>query len=525
MIRKGLEEVWGEYQKSVSYCQNINLFETVQRNEDFYVGDQWKGVNAPDLDKPVYNMLQRPVSYLIASIISDNVGIKYSPFEEEADGKELMEMLEGQTRKIMDLAKMNQLLREFLQNSCVDGDGCLHFWFEAKPAKTLEDGRIVNNGLIHAEVLENIHVFFGNTESIVVETQPWILIRYRKGLEELKEWAAENGVDAEMIRADKDTETTNSEHEGEKVTVLRKYWKQNGTVWYLEQTHDVALTKPQDTGMHRYPLVWMPWEKIKNRYHGKAVLDGMIQNQIYRNKMAAMAHRFMQLMGYQKIAYNRTMLPHGWSNRVGEAIPVNGDPSQAISTPLATPSMSPQVMELLAFNKNETVEAVGASDAALGNIKPDNAAAIIATQKATAVPLERKRMNYHDAVESCCRIWLDMMGVYYGKRLVKMKDPTLEVLPGMPDERPAVHFLYDFSQLQQMDLAVNIEVGAASYWSELMESTTLSNLYTAGVIDGEMYIEHLPDGVLSQKQSILDAIRKRKAQQPMMEVPNAMPGM
>jgi hypothetical protein len=40
-----------------------------------------------------------------------------------------------------------------------------------------------------------------------------------------------------------------------------------------------------------------------------------------------------------------------------------------------------------------------------------------------------------------------------------------------------------------------------------------------------MYIEHLPDGVLSQKQSILDAIRKQKAQQPMMEVPNAMPGM
>ena len=112
----------------------------------------------------------------------------------------------------------------------MDGDGCLHFWFETKPAKTLADGRIVNNGLVHAEVLENIHVFFGNTESIVVETQPWILIRYRKGLEELKEWAAENGVDADMIRADKDTETTNSEHEGEKVTVLRKYWKQNGTV-------------------------------------------------------------------------------------------------------------------------------------------------------------------------------------------------------------------------------------------------------------------------------------------------------
>lgn len=522
MIRTDVSEVWQEYQKGLHYCESIHLFETVQRNEDFYVGDQWKGVNAPDLDKPVYNILQRPVSYLIASIMSDDVGVRLAKMPGEGTQNELMEMLSDQLREVMEATRSRTLYRDYLRNACVDGDGCLHYWFESKEPKQLADGSIRTDGEIRGQLVENTDVYFGNTESSVVEEQPWIILRERRGLEELREWAEENGIeDAGLIQADKETGVTNSEHEGDKVTVLRKYWKQGGTVWELEQTQEVVLTKPKDTGLQRYPLVWMPWERIKNRYHGQAVLTGMIPNQIYRNKMAAMAHRFMQLMGFQKIAYDRTKLPGGWTNRVGEAVPVNGDPKQAISAPLAQPSMSPQVMELLSFNKSETVEAVGASDAALGNIKPDNATAIIATQKATAVPLERHRMAFYDAVEECCRIWLDMMAVYYQKRIVRMKDPALELLPGMPDERPMGHFEFDFSTLRDMQLKINIDVGAASYWSELTQATTLSNLFTAKIIDGETYLEHLPEGVLSNKQSILDAMRKKQAQQAAMlpEVP------
>ena len=36
-------EIWAEYEKGSSYNSGINLYETVQQCEDFYVGDQWKG--------------------------------------------------------------------------------------------------------------------------------------------------------------------------------------------------------------------------------------------------------------------------------------------------------------------------------------------------------------------------------------------------------------------------------------------------------------------------------------------------
>ena len=51
MIATRPEEIFQEYQKGIDYKSRIGLYETVQQNENFYLGKQWEGVNAPDLDK------------------------------------------------------------------------------------------------------------------------------------------------------------------------------------------------------------------------------------------------------------------------------------------------------------------------------------------------------------------------------------------------------------------------------------------------------------------------------------------
>lgn len=76
-------------------------------------------------------------------------------------------------------------------------------------------------------------------------------------------------------------------------------------------------------------------------------------------------------------------------------IAVRGDPSRIVSTDTHNISMSSQVGEYIDKYVALTKELMGASDAALGNIKPDNTSAIIAVQKATAVPLELVRQSYY----------------------------------------------------------------------------------------------------------------------------------
>ena len=63
------QEIWNEYGDGQSYNSSIELVDTVKRNEKFYTDDQWCGVNAPDLDKPVFNLLKRVVSFFISSIV------------------------------------------------------------------------------------------------------------------------------------------------------------------------------------------------------------------------------------------------------------------------------------------------------------------------------------------------------------------------------------------------------------------------------------------------------------------------
>ncbi|MBQ3236372.1 MAG: hypothetical protein IJA92_02470, partial [Oscillospiraceae bacterium] len=57
------QNIWEEYLKGEEYHLQTGLHDIVRRNEQFYNGEQWEGVNAPDLEKPVINIFKRAVTY------------------------------------------------------------------------------------------------------------------------------------------------------------------------------------------------------------------------------------------------------------------------------------------------------------------------------------------------------------------------------------------------------------------------------------------------------------------------------
>ena len=60
-----------------------------------------------------------------------------------------------------------------------------------------------------------------------------------------------------------------------------------------------------------------------------------------------------------------------------------------------------------------TKELMGATDAALGNVQPENTSAIIALQQSSAVPLEIQKNALYDFTEHLGMIWLDFILHYY----------------------------------------------------------------------------------------------------------------
>ncbi len=264
---------------------------------------------------------RRVVTFFIASIVSDNIGVNVSELFKAEENKAVTDMLSREFAAVMEQCRFRARSREALYNAAVDGDACLHYWFDSS-SENMDGGEFAGTpGVIRADVIDNTNVFFGDPQRAEVEEQPYIIIQFRKFVEDVREIAEtykKGGGDA--IQADEDRSAAKTEGEApDKVTVLRKYYKKDGNVWFAEATETAVVRGPTDTGYRLYPLTWMPWEKVKNRYHGQAALTGIIPNQRFLNKLYAMAMEHVTRMAFPKVIYNRLMFPDGWTNRAGGA--------------------------------------------------------------------------------------------------------------------------------------------------------------------------------------------------------------
>ena len=142
-------DIYDEYQKGVSYNYSIDLYDQVRKNENFFIGNQWDGVDAPDLDKPVFNVIKRVCNMFISQIVSDDITASSSTFTNKAVSEDAMAVIGRELERAIEYSHAKQKNREVLRNACVDGDGCVYVYFDAD-AKT---GQMAQ-GLIGLEVID-----------------------------------------------------------------------------------------------------------------------------------------------------------------------------------------------------------------------------------------------------------------------------------------------------------------------------------------------------------------------------------
>lgn len=310
------------------------------------------------------------------------------------------------------------------------------------------------------------------------------------------------------------------------------------TVHVTKATKDVNIFEDVDTGLSRYPIAWGNWEKQKNQYHGRALVTGIIHNQIFINSMMAMVFRHLQLQAFPKTVYNADLISQ-WTNELGVAVGVRGlQPGQDLRTVamnLQPADMSAQIMMAIDRALQYTRECLGATDAQMGRVRPDNTSALMVLQASSEVPLENTRAGLHEWYEDIAAILLDMMGTYYGKRpLVRDKvfeDPAMGS-GGVPQFDPTTGQImtskvsrrvvedFDFSILKRLYLNVSIDAGATTYYSEIAMVQTLDNLRRDGTLDIISYLERIPEKLIPRKQELIEEL-KNKALQAQATDPNA----
>lgn len=496
-------------EKGREYNRQIGLYDTVNRNERFYRGDQWAGVEAGDLPTPVFNLFKRVINYFISAIMSQNVSLNFSAegmnclFDREKRKRidDACQLLTRYVNYRFEKDKIERLLMYGLQDAAVTGDMFLYVYWDP----TIKTAQGFSGDFVTA-LVDGTQVFFGDVNTPEIAEQPYVIISGRELVEELRREAVANGIspkEAEKILPDNDVMETGGDYgkkelSGTKATFVIKLYRKNGTVHYRKSCKNLVISPERDTGLWTYPVVLMNWERVKNSYHGAAVATNLAENQKYINKAFAMVMKHMMDVSFSKVIYNANLIDE-WTGEIGEAVAVNG-PVESAALRMDPGAMQAGFLDVIRMTLSVTKELMGATDAALGNVTPDNTSAIIALQQSSSVPLEMQKRALFHAMERLGMIWLDFILHYYDSSRVMMFREKGELSGGViPTE-----------EMRSILFSCAASAGASSQWSEMAQVATLDKLLQGGIIRFSQYLERLPDGYLAKKEELLEEVRREE---------------
>ena len=510
-------EIWSEYKEISAYLSKYDIYETVKQNELFFEGKQWEDLEDSDLPTPVINVLQRSGLWDIASLNSNDIACSITPYSNMEEDVERMSVISDAVEQVIEKTKTKEFSRIVTRNAFVDGS-C----FTMQSFDPEIDTNQIAQGDIKNEIIDNTNMYFGNPNSMDIQGQPWIIVSFRQHIDLVREEAEERNIDINDIRSDNEKLQVNDDSD-KLVTVLIKYWKQKEkikakqvmtdpmtnkrfeveyektvrTVWFTKTTEKVTIIPPTRLGYRRYPIAHMPWHFRKNSYQGISPMTSSITNQVFINKSFALGMMYSEQNALPKLVYDRTKTDIEDIMNSQIVGTTNIDMMGKVLDFIKSPDFSNQIIELARETIGQTKDSLGVTDAALGNVKPENTSAIITLQESSSIPLEIQKQYYFDYWEDTIRNFLDIMTVKYGKRYIMSEGNGLSFV--------------DFSSLQNLNYNLQVEIGAGAQYSQVAQINTLDKYLQGGLIPGSLHAKLMPNKYLLGKNEIIKEMENREA--------------
>lgn len=550
-IKKKPNEIFEEYKKGTEYKNaigNRGIHEQSKMNERFFVGDQWHGVNAGN-SRPLVrrNIIKRIGEYKISAVCASPVAVNYS-----ADGvpntkdmqdaeKELttqlnagtiptgavtdeeinviMETLTAYNKVTAERIKFGELATELTKSAYISGTAFFYTYWDDSVETGLfaDEGKTTAiNGDINCEILNVVNVILGDPNCKEMQKQPYIIISQRKPLADVKREAEANkSKNANEIKADEDASTYNAGDWGEsepednnRVTVLTKLWKEydkntgKARIKGIKVTEKAVIRDEWDLNLRLYPIAKFTWLPRFSSGYGDSEITYLIPNQIAINRALSAAVWSAMITGMPKTIVNRDLVQEMVTNDPGQIINIAAGSDYDVRTAIAyvqPPQFASQLQNVVSDIANSTLSDMGANDAALGNLRPDNASAIIAMREAALQPMQLYQNSFYTCVEEIARIWADFWLNMYGKRPLRVEDK---------DGTRYVPF--DAERYKNIVVNARVDVGASTLWGESVVISTLSNLLNAGIITPAQFLERVPKGLIPDVTGLIDEMKTQQ---------------
>ena len=554
-----LTKIWKEYSQIKDYLASKGYFEQLERNYNFFKGDQWKDAEVGDDPMPVDNIISSICNYKIGVVNQNNMSIVYS--SENFSDEDLKEIeytddtgvvRKTSFRKIADEAikKLNKGSNKFLEVNNLETDmwdyneeNCISGIVNMYIYKDEED-------IERAEMVYGNNIFFSDENDPEIQNQEFILITFRRPVEQVKKEAKANGLNDEQLSQivadnDYDEQIGNKEEvqndNGKCLCILKLYKKQIkekkyekkvmtdefGTeqeievevgeeiktkVFMSKSTKNIVYVPETNLGISLYPVAKMTWIKEKNSARGRGEPQDKISNQIEINKTLARRDIAIQLSAYPKLAYNNEAVTNPKTlSKVGVGIEIKGKTVQDVKNAvdyLRPAQVSPDAKQFCDELSQKTKDNSSASDAALGTVNPETASgrSIIAVKDASAVPINIHVTRYKKFFEDIARILFD----FWQNTDTNGKKITWTETDEETGETVAKMEVIPYELMQKLKVSVKVNVSQTDPYSIYAQEQMWDNLFINQKIDFEEWVSGLSDNSKYNKAKLEEVLRKRK---------------
>lgn len=548
--------LWEDYQNGLTYQQNSGLAKNLPIFVNFYEGKQWAAPtkNTKNLPRPVVNIVKMICRSKKSAILSTPVKIIYKAENESAD----VEKFNNFAAYIQKEIGQEALDKKAIDDGVKKGSYFYHYYWDSE-AKG-KDGS--QPGGVRCEIIDPLSIFFSNPTELDEQKQKWILIASREDIKSVRA-KCDKGVDPDTIVADESNSKYGTiEQEGNELcTVLTRYFRQNGEVYWEKATRTTIINKPtplapdiqaiskeygfeedapnnslpdnheiqplttDSTKAYLYPIVVGNYEIREKSIYGLGEVEGIIPNQKSINFNLAMS-----LLNAQEIAWGKYIVdPNALKGQV-----INNEPGQVLidysNTGNGIRKMTEQVIQSQPLQLVDTLTQLtrvvtGASEVMTGETLGAgmSGAAIAQLQSQAQQPIEDLKDTFWLVKEKQGKVLAQFFKLYYKEKeftyesvepkLDELGKPILDDFGQPQEEEVELTDIFNSADYQGVDFEVVVEATAGTKSSAAGDINALDVLLAKGLISMKTYLKAYPKDALSNKTEILKGIEEDEKSQ------------
>lgn len=551
-----------DYDKAVAYQSTLGITKDYPKFVRFYEGKQWPKPtkNTQNLPRPVINFTKMICRNKKSAILAKRLRLNYKPEQAGVDVSKFNEY---------GAYVMKELGQDNLDKLCIDdavkkGSYVFHYFWDADACG--KDGLYL--GALRGERVDPLNVLYANPCERDEQKQKWIIIVSREEVSAVRA-KADDDVDRDAIRADESEDSYDTkEQEGDELcTVLTRYFRVGGEVYYEKATKSAIINKPtplapdveaamkylgfesedgeeptEDAPNNSlpdgkdgeslqterikaplYPIVVGSYEYREGSIYGIGEVEGLIPNQKAVNFQFAMS-----LLNSQELAWGKfIVLPNALKGQV-----ITNEPGQVLTDHTGTgkgiAKMQEQTIhgeptklatEMIQLTRSVT----GASEVMSGEVVSASmsGAAIAQLQAQASQPIEELADNFRIVKEKQGKVVAQFLKLFYIERefsyesdepmLDEMGNPVMDQLGRPMRESVERSSVFSSSEYANVDFDVVAEAVVGTKSSAAGDIQLLEALFSQGKISFKTFIKLYPEDALSNKQEILRVAEEEEA--------------